>query len=1382
MVDIATLGIRVESDQVAQADNRLDGLTASATQAEGAVERTGRAMATTDGHARNMAMAMDMAQRRSQVLAQSGLNLGRQFTDVGVTLAMGMNPFMVALQQGPQIIDAFQVAALQMGTTVRGSMVAMGAAIWTAMAPLLPFIAAIGAAVGAMAIAFGFATRAASQSIGDLTAEMGLSQAELKRLEDQGVSTTTTMGDVFRGLGTTIKEGFFAVFGDELETLGRNWTRFLDDAQRVVVGAVRNISAGFMAALYAIRAGWSMLPAALGDVAFMAADAVLSGVERMINVGIGLINTLIRQANRAADAIPGMEAFIPELDEVRLQRQRNAYAGAARDLFATIGRESAIGAQEGLNLLDRVAARGINNIRASGQARIENALGDRDTNRTAGERAGRAIAEGVAAGARERWGGLAPERIFAIPTPQRVELERLVPPEITTDLDLLIARLEETADAAKRMGQGLSSAFGEPGRIAADLLSITSTYNRQVAQVIATEKDATKSAQMRRDLQVQAYGDLAGAAKGFFEENSAGYRALETVERAYRAFQLASSIAAIAQGWIETSQSVAQATAKAGADTAAGGAKMFSQLGVFAFPAVAAMVAVLAGLGARGGGGAVPSLPTTNTGTGTVLGGANDPSQSIANSLEMAERYYDSDLRFSSQMVDSLRAIRDNIGAVTTAIARQVGVGGSFDTSGLNLGTTTGGGFLGIGQTTRTRDLVDQGLQLSSGSLADLIAGGVQGLAYQVVQTTKTKSGFLGIGGGTSTFNTETSSAIDQALASQLGQLLGSLRDGVLSAATVLGVQGAGAVLDTFRVELGRISFEGMSNAEVSEALSAVFSKVGDQMAGAIIPGLEAFQRAGEGLMETLTRLAVEYQTVDDVLSSIGMTFRTVGLESIEARTRLVELSGGLDAFIESADLFASEFLSDAQRLAPVQAAVNAELTRLGIATDITREQFASLVMGLDVSTASGAAMYAALMNLAPALDTVLDASDDLARSAAEAAARIMEQGRSLSIGLANAVGNSALALQMQREDTLAGLDPSLRGLQRVVWEAEDMARRQTEAQNAVNAASQALTQTYEREANVLRSTADRFRGFARSLGDFRRSLEGADSASGGYAAARTEFERVSGLARLGNEEALGQLQGVSEAYLRESQGYHKTSLDYLRDLGAVRQALQQAEDVAGRTATNAERQLEEITRMAGGVDQVGTAVQSVAEAINRLADAQSALGQVNAPGGRNWGANPMVNQLLAAGTGYSGDFGSGGWQKWIEQQDEATKQLARTILKATGQDFRISNFAAGAVFTSPQVFSMGASGIGRMAEAGPEAIMPLTWGPDGLGVRATNDNGELVAEFRALRQEMADMKAAMVSTAVHTARTEANTRRTADDLEQVVQGGTSINVVTEAA
>lgn len=1019
----------------------------------------------------------------------------------------------------------------------------------------------------------------------------------------------------------------------------------------------------------------------------------------------------------------------------------------------------------------------------------------------------------------------------------------------------LLDELRLIDDLARDAGQGMADAFGNAGRALGDLLTAMTGYREQREAINQADLTDAQKSREQAALEIRTYGDMASAAKGFFDEKSAGYRALQAVEQVYRAIQFANAVKAMVLDKTETGATVLQSGIKAAAHGVVAVAKAIASM---PFPlniaAGAATAAALVGFGVKmfgGGGGssAAPALPETNTGTGSVLGDPSVQSQSINKSMELAEKYYNRDLSYSNDMLDALRAIEKGIGDVTTAIARQLGIGGKLSTDGLGLGSTSNPGFLGMFSSSRSSELADQGLNFGGQNLGQIISNGIAGSFYQIVQNTKTKSGFFGIGGGTSTWNTETSSGIDAGLSRDIANLLASLKSGVLSAAGKLGIEGAEAVLNAFQVNIGRISFKDMSSAEIAETLTAVFSAVGDQMAGAIMPTLTKYQAAGEGLMETLTRLAAQYQAVDQVMASLGMTFGAVGVGSIEARDRLVQLAGGLDEFVKSSTFFAEEFLTEAQRMGPIQSAVNAELARLGIATDITREQFANLVMGLDVSTESGAAMYAALMRLAPGLDKVLDyteglngvivdtaallqqrqtleiqlmeaqgrsaealaakrvlelaamdaslrplqeaiwaaqeaasaqaelaraqqeaadvarqiasqrrnleidlmsatgdvagalaakradelaamhaslrplqqaiwtaqeaaaAQAELARAqqeAADIARQIASQRRDLEIELMEATGNSAGALAARRADELAAIDASLRPIKEAIWAAQDLAAAQAEATRAAEEATRAyeqqrqamldlvetarndLTQAYQREAAALQETIDKFGGFSDSLRAFRKELDQIGSGSASYASTKAEFDRVAALARLGDAEALGGLQGVSKTFLDAAMSNASSQQAYLRDLALVKSAVDLAADTADRTKTAAERQLEALNASVAGLITLNESVLSVRDAIGALQEAMRLAGA-----------------------------------------------------------YGITKFARGGVFTTPTYFD-----IGQMAEAGPEAIMPLHQGPNGLGVRAVNDNGSvdaLLAEVRALRGEIAELKAAGVQTAVNT-------------------------------
>lgn len=584
--------------------NSLNGLGAAIQQHDAHVShyrdvmaRIGPTIGQADSHMALWNASLGKTRGALQLTAQDGLNFSRQMADIGVTAAMGMSPLMIALQQGPQLFDILQTTAIRSGMTIRATMAAAGAVIWAALAPLLPIMAAIAAAAAVGFAAVGIATRGARQEIGDLTKGMGLTEDQMKRLKDEGISTGVTVGDVFRGTGTTIKEVFFDMFGDQIAVVGKKWDEFMDAATRIAMIAVKGIARGFLGTLYTIRDTWKMLPAALGDAAFSAANFVIRGVEAMINAGVRLLNGLIDKANVAVDAIPGMDAFIPRLEESRLTQIGNQYAGAMTALGVQAGQSFSRGMAEGSAGVDRAAARLLENIRASGQARIRAGAGD------AGSSAAGGSGRSDVAKLREDLEKIA--RVTLRPIDIRIpSVDETVPLRIIADELRLIDQLAR--DAAK----GMASAFGEAGQAMGDLLSIMTSYESRLAEIALAQKEGrlTEAQAIREQAsaQIGSYGDMAAAAKGFFKEGSDGYQAMLAVEQVYRAFQFASAIQAMALGGQETAFTLGQNAIRAASHGVVAVARAIASL---PFPlnlaAGAATIAALAAIGVKiaGGGG-----------------------------------------------------------------------------------------------------------------------------------------------------------------------------------------------------------------------------------------------------------------------------------------------------------------------------------------------------------------------------------------------------------------------------------------------------------------------------------------------------------------------------------------------------------------------------------------------------------------------------------------------------------------------------------------------------------------------------------------------------------------------------------------------------------
>jgi hypothetical protein len=779
--------------------------------------------------------------------------------------------------------------------------------------------------------------------------------------------------------------------------------------------------------------------------------------------------------------------------------------------------------------------------------------------------------------------------------------------------------LFDTIDqSAQSAAGGIADAFGRVGSAVGDALTIVTGFYADQARLqeqhaAAIDKAGTNEIAIAREnrlfairsssMQINAYGNMASAAKGFFKEGSAGYKAMAAAEKVYRVAQLAMSVASIIQNGAETVSAVANSATRATANAAEG----ISAQAKLPFPAnIAAMAAtgaalVAAGIAVFGGGGGGAAASVTSAedyqkgqGTGSILGDASAKSESIGRSLDLMMKNSNRDLEYSSEMARSLRAIESGIGNLAAAVARETKVGGGLDASALGLGTNTSAGLLGVNglfSKKITRELNDAGLQFDGASVASVIAGGITANLYQEVLKTTKKSGFLGIGGSTKTTVETIRTGADAGLTNEVSLLVANMRTAIVGAAGTIGIDGAAAMLDAFQINIGRISFKDLTSEEIEAELAAVFSRVGDDMAGAIGGDVAAFQRAGEGMLETLMRLAKEYTTVDVALRSIGMTFGAVGLASVGARTLLVELFGGLDEFTEATSFFRENFLSEAEQMAPVITAVRGEMDRLGLAGVTTKAAFKDVVLGLDLSTASGREIYAALMAVAPAFakttDYLASLGGELENTAktAEQLAAIAKQRRALEIQLMEANGDAAGALAAKRADEVAALDETLRALQQQVYVAQDAAQAARDLAAAEAEATRAATalasQRRGLEIELMEATGDAAGALAAkrmdeiaaldaTLRPLREQIFAAQDAAAAQAALATAQAEA---ARIADEQAAAAAQAAQEqaaAAAQLTQTRRSMDIELMEALGDASGALaaKRADELAGTDAS----------------------------------------------------------------------------------------------------------------------------------------------------------------------------------------------------------------------
>lgn len=326
-MDVAQLGLEVQSGQVKSATNDLnkftnaakvadaaaDGLSASTRNAGASAQAAAGGFQKAAVAAKAQSLAMNDNVRR---MGGSMSGLAAQFQDIGVTASMGMSPMLIALQQGTQIAGQMEMA-MQGGATASGvfmqalrslispisiasiGLTALAAALlqmvnWsklaatalTALAGVLDDIAPY-----AVAAAAGLALLYAPAIIGGIVSLIAL----LGRMAVAAVSAGLAMAAANPAgafvLGVTAAVAAANIFRDEIaEIFGRDIVGDVKNAANFVINS-------FEAAFEDIKFLWSNFPAIIGAAVIGAANAAIRGLADLIQRGADMIDSLRKKVN-----------------------------------------------------------------------------------------------------------------------------------------------------------------------------------------------------------------------------------------------------------------------------------------------------------------------------------------------------------------------------------------------------------------------------------------------------------------------------------------------------------------------------------------------------------------------------------------------------------------------------------------------------------------------------------------------------------------------------------------------------------------------------------------------------------------------------------------------------------------------------------------------------------------------------------------------------------------------------------------------------------------------------------------------------------------------------------------------------------------------------
>ena len=310
MVDIARLGIAVDSAPVDKAEKSLDKLVGASARAQSAAKgvTTSMQLETAAVRANNAALQINAA--HSKMAAFQQRNLAYQLNDVGVSLASGMNPLMVAIQQGAQISQIYGPDEGGIGRAFKetGKMIV----------GVLTKFPLVTAAVAGITAGFGLLTRAIREASGE----------------------NVTFGDTAKATFSVISSAIYQEIKPAVDFMAGIFSKFLD----WVAGA-------FKAVINGIIKGWQI------------AGEYISDAIAYIRFNFDSSSTREFRIQEILDADPAGDLF-KKISGVAAgyARARDEAEGAGK-----AGKEAAEKIKEPWNLLGRTVAAANDNMREAKQ-------------------------------------------------------------------------------------------------------------------------------------------------------------------------------------------------------------------------------------------------------------------------------------------------------------------------------------------------------------------------------------------------------------------------------------------------------------------------------------------------------------------------------------------------------------------------------------------------------------------------------------------------------------------------------------------------------------------------------------------------------------------------------------------------------------------------------------------------------------------------------------------------------------------------------------------------------------------------------------------------------------------------------------------------------
>lgn len=417
-----------------------------------------------------------------------------------------------------------------------------------------------------------------------------------------------------------------------------------------------------------------------------------------------------------------------------------------------------------------------------------------------------------------------------------------------------------------------------------------------------------------------------------------------------------------------------------------------------------------------------------------------------------------------------------------------------------------------------------------------------------------------------------------------------STADSLYDLAGNLGISTSG--LDDFNTQIKIVSEAGKFLSE--EKIAEEVSRITKEMALSLLPSLEELGKQGEDAFGTLQRLSNEFSILKNSATILGLSIaessELIKNMSFESRTEFVDAAGGMDVFLSKVQLFANEFLTEEQRIAPVIETTLEHLNNLGLGFIRTRDQFTELVQSFGKDGGISENQLQGLLGLAGAADQIFDYLDSIKQAediklpveekVIDNSAAILSERNGLERQYYQLIGDTASIRRME----LDALDPSNRALLERIYLIEDeriaqenAARERAQLESDIKSAFGILQNAVNSEIS---SITDKFKGLISEVD----------------ASIRETSSSISKLASISDalKSTVDQIRGVNagEARLQIQKAINSATQGNIVDLDSIRGALSSLGSLDTSGFSSREDFARQTSRDASLIEKLGSAVE----------------------------------------------------------------------------------------------------------------------------------------------------------------------------------------------